>query len=133
MELTVEGDPVSWARPRFNGRRGFSASKQANAKTDLQWLLTEAWGKRDPIARGIAVAINLEFHFRAPRKMDIGNYKTTKPDIDNLLKLVLDAANGIVWWDDGQVVQTTVTKLYAEKAATVIKLWKIEEPHASGI
>lgn len=37
---------------------------------------------------------------------------TKKPDIDNVVKSILDASNGIVWIDDAQVVVLTVRKLY---------------------
>lgn len=45
---------------------------------------------------------------------------TTKPDCDNILKLVADALNGVAYDDDKQIVKMTVTKLYSERPATVI-------------
>lgn len=39
-------------------------------------------------------------------------YPTTKPDPDNILKLYLDALNGIVWLDDKQIVDLSITKRY---------------------
>ena len=41
-------------------------------------------------------------------------YPTTKPDPDNILKLYLDALNGIVWVDDKQIVDLSISKRYAE-------------------
>lgn len=40
---------------------------------------------------------------------------TVKPDIDNVLKAVLDAMNGVVYADDKQVFEVTVTKQYTER------------------
>ncbi len=37
-----------------------------------------------------------------------------KPDIDNLVKQVLDCMNGIVWEDDKQVVELEVYKWYSD-------------------
>jgi Holliday junction resolvase RusA-like endonuclease len=37
---------------------------------------------------------------------------TTKPDIDNLIKAIFDAMNGVVWKDDVQVVDLAVGKRY---------------------
>ncbi|MBD9674914.1 RusA family crossover junction endodeoxyribonuclease [Pseudomonas sp. PDM21] len=36
-----------------------------------------------------------------------------KPDLDNAAKLILDALNGIAWFDDAQVVRLDVSKWYA--------------------
>lgn len=47
---------------------------------------------------------------------------TAKPDIDNLLKTVLDAANGHVWIDDGQVFELHTKKIYSETPKIKIKL-----------
>lgn len=39
---------------------------------------------------------------------------TTKPDADNIAKVVCDALNGIAYIDDTQVVELEVTKLYGD-------------------
>jgi Holliday junction resolvase RusA-like endonuclease len=40
-------------------------------------------------------------------------WKTTRPDADNLAKAVFDALNGILWADDSQIVNSTVSKFIA--------------------
>lgn len=40
-------------------------------------------------------------------------WKATKPDVDNVLKAVADAANGVVYRDDGQVARASVVKRIA--------------------
>lgn len=49
-------------------------------------------------------------------------YRTTKPDVDNIAKFYLDAANGLIWHDDAQVVKITVKKLYSFQPYTAIKV-----------
>jgi len=41
-------------------------------------------------------------------------YPVGRPDWDNLAK-TLDAANGILWHDDSQIVVALVMKLWADK------------------
>jgi len=43
-----------------------------------------------------------------------------KPDVDNVLKLVGDALNGIAWADDKQIASVVLEKRYAANAATSI-------------
>lgn len=50
---------------------------------------------------------------------------TKKPDIDNIVKTVLDALNGLAYKDDNQVVQVLATKRYQDKArvdVTIVEL-----------
>jgi len=49
-------------------------------------------------------------------------YWTKKPDIDNMIKLVLDALNGVFYVDDAQVMRITATKQYSDSARTEITI-----------
>ena len=37
---------------------------------------------------------------------------TVKPDADNIIKVVLDALNGLAWEDDRQVTAVSCSKVY---------------------
>jgi Holliday junction resolvase RusA-like endonuclease len=45
---------------------------------------------------------------------------TKKPDIDNIAKCFLDGMNDIVYFDDKQVVNLHITKVYAETPAVEV-------------
>lgn len=113
----IKGDPVAWARPRFDGRRGFTAEKQRYAKELLQVELRR-WWRGKAIEAPQALCVRIIFRFKARKKAEIGKFKHTKPDIDNLVKLVCDAANGIVWADDNQVAHLTAMKVFSEESGT---------------
>ena len=40
--------------------------------------------------------------------------KTTKPDLDNYIKLYMDVFSGLFWKDDNQVIQINSSKCYAD-------------------
>jgi len=52
-------------------------------------------------------------------------WPTAKPDLDNVLKLVGDACNGIVWADDKQIVRAEVSRRYVETPATVLTVAEV--------
>jgi Holliday junction resolvase RusA-like endonuclease len=50
-------------------------------------------------------------------------FPTGKPDADNILKVLGDACNGVVWHDDAQVVTWSVRKVYGERPFLDVEVW----------
>jgi Holliday junction resolvase RusA-like endonuclease len=79
--------------------------------------------------------IMLTLQFRMPRpkshfgakglKPTAPKFHTSKPDSDNLGKLILDALNGRFWRDDSQICKLFITKTYSETPQTEIFLQPI--------
>jgi Holliday junction resolvase RusA-like endonuclease len=69
----------------------------------------------------ISVAIPKSFTRQQRKLIDEGNlYPTSKPDIDNVVKLLCDAMNGVVYGDDKQIVDLYVSKIYEDSASTTV-------------
>ena len=45
---------------------------------------------------------------------------TKKPDIDNILKVVADALNGVAYLDDVQVIEVNADKTYSEEEGLLV-------------
>lgn len=63
---------------------------------ETAWALVEGRKIRKPTAE--LVAVTLEFRCATERRCDV----------DNMVKLILDAGNGVVWVDDQQVARLVV-------------------------
>ncbi|CXT32732.1 Phage protein [Staphylococcus aureus] len=79
-----------------------------------------------------ALKIELEFYFTPPKSWSkkkktqaIGQLKVTKPDIDNLMKTVLDACNNYLWKDDNQIAEITSSKRYGIEPKIIIRIEEI--------
>ena len=68
-----------------------------------------------------AIDVNICFLFERPKTVK-RKFHTVRPDIDNLQKSILDAANGILWNDDSQIVHLNSSKLYAQESKIEIKI-----------
>ena len=116
-KFTIEilGNPVATQRVRFNGKRGYKAQKTRLAMNRRIMLLKrfKAQHSLDTITDPVFIEIDF-FHDRPQRlltKKSSKNelWKTTKPDIDNLTKLILDClTQAEIIKDDSLVVQQTV-------------------------
>lgn len=51
----------------------------------------------------------------------------TKPDLDNVAKVILDALNGIAYHDDSQVSRLLIEKRYAEEPRVEVMIEYVEE------
>lgn len=101
MRFTIPGPPVIQERPRA-GKFGQFYDPTANAKKRLGYALLNArQGAKFKILGG-DIDITVKF------------YGMPHADLDNAIKALLDAANGILWEDDRQVVHIDAWK-YSSK------------------
>ena len=50
-----------------------------------------------------------------------------RPDLDNIVKSVLDALNRLAFKDDSQVVKISAVKVYGERARVIVRVGSIDE------
>jgi Holliday junction resolvase RusA-like endonuclease len=111
----MEWEPASKARPRFaKGGRTYTPAESRKAEAR-----TAAWLRQcfdEPMTGNVALAC---LFFRPNRQ---------RIDVDNMLKHVCDAANGIIWHDDSQVSSVTgVIELDPDRPRTLLAV----SPHMS--
>ncbi len=124
LVIHIPGEPVSWSR---SGARGYiDGTGKARAqrftrpalrswKGAAQVHMRVALAGREPCL--LAVKLTIVAIFSRPKS----TYRKTKPrgrepslnakDIDNVAKAFMDAANGVLWKDDRQVVELHASKL----------------------
>lgn len=109
----VEGEVVGLHRPRFDGRhrRTYPVKADKAAKARVREAFRAAFPGAGPTERPCSVLVET---WRAlpksrPKRVE-AEADVFKPDADNVVKLVLDALNGVAWRDDGQVFECHVVK-----------------------
>jgi len=129
--------PVAFARPRFNSktRAVFNPTAYDRYKRMLQAQILPP--DRPPIPDPCEVT--LIFGMGTPPKKPVWRFSagirgefqnTTKPDLDNLVKSILDAMNGIVWVDDAQVFSLSARKIYSEEPSIRMSVSWFSQPTA---
>lgn len=111
-------------RPRF-ARQGTFVKTYTDAKTltyekSIQTYAKQAMGSTSPLTGAVAAYLHIGIpippsYSKTRQKACIEGLErpTKKPDIDNIVKAVLDGMNGIVYLDDKQVVDLHLTKVYS--------------------
>lgn len=75
-----------------------------------------------------AVHVSVSFYFKQPKTNNKKSH-TQKPDIDKLIRAVLDSLTGSVWKDDSQVVSISAWKHWAKQdmEGVNISIWEVDE------
>lgn len=112
--LHVTGEVVGKQRPRFttvNGHpRPYTAGKTASFENLLKVAYEAQGGTMHEGPVTVTVAYRRKLPKSRPKYLD-WEWDVYKPDLDNVVKSVLDALNGVAFEDDKSVVQLTVAKL----------------------
>lgn len=106
------------ARPRWTGNHMIDPPQSRKAKKAVAKAFRAAapdWGEPSP--KDVPVELRVFVIKRCPKAKKKGDNGLVRPDIDNILKLVMDALNGIAYEDDVQVARATIVKL-PRKAGT---------------
>jgi Holliday junction resolvase RusA-like endonuclease/endogenous inhibitor of DNA gyrase (YacG/DUF329 family) len=110
VTVSIDGDPTTKSRARRSRSGNFYTPRQtADAEETIRWRLLAA-GIQPDADHDLSVTIEFRTSTRQRR------------DLDNLVKLVLDACNGFAWYDDVQVVElhATVKRAHPEPGITLV-------------
>lgn len=123
LEIVMPGDPIPKGRPRHSKTgRPYTPERTRKAEKACLAVVRETWGEREPVE--VQVGLVVEFFCATKRHTDG----------DNLVKLVTDAMNKVVYKDDSQIVEW-FCRLHrgvgAELARTQILLYAIEPATSS--
>jgi len=131
IKITVLGNPQALKRHRTFRRGKFIGSYDPSQKEKEDFLLkVQSKAPPEPIKEPIALSVF--FHLPRPqahfgtgknsgkKKASAPVWHTKRPDLDNLVKFILDSLNGVFWLDDSVVTKLTAIKIYSERPMTEI-------------
>jgi Holliday junction resolvase RusA-like endonuclease len=132
--IQVPGPPQAQKRHRHVNRGGFTRTYDPSASDKADFLAICLQKRPETPLEGpimlqiLAVMPRPKSHFtKKGLRLSAPLYHTSKPDADNLSKLVKDALNGVFWKDDSQVCKLFVTKAYGTAPRTEIQITPISD------
>lgn len=136
-KFVVQGAPVPKARPRITRQgRAYTPKRTQEYEERVKTSYIEKYG-HIAVSEMQPLAVEMRFYVPIPKSWSkkkhkmavVGKIKpTTRPDIDNYIKAILDSLNnGIAYVDDSCVCDINASKRYSEKPRTVISITEIED------
>lgn len=133
IKFIIPGDVVPWARAgggktvhKFTPKKqqDYMGMIRAAAFDQMKWFSGPMTG---PLKIEIfAVYLWPKSITKARLNAVDGAWKTTKPDCDNITKIVKDALNKIAYADDAQVSFSSCWKILGPKAGLIVEVTSLE-------
>jgi len=130
IRLVIQGEPIAKARPRFS--KGFVCTPQKTK--DYEKLIKETFIRSGQSAETGMLEATIKCYFKIPKSATKGKLlamqhnivrPTKRPDLDNIIKGVLDGLNGQAYKDDSQVVELTASKYYSDMPRVEIMIREV--------
>ena len=130
-EFEVPGKVIGKGRPRLNSYTGVVYTPTRTK--DYESLVEQYFLLKYPRFKALEgrIKINIIAYFSIPKttkKADINEMlennisPTKKPDIDNIVKSILDSMNKFAFKDDNQITKLEVEKKYAQEDKVYVKI-----------
>ena len=130
-EFEVPGKVIGKGRPRLNTYTGsvYMPTKTKDYETLVEQYFLLKYPKFKVLEGRLKVSIVAYFEIpKSTKKSDVGEMlennisPTKKPDIDNVVKVVLDSMNKFAFRDDTQITKLEVEKVYSLEEKIFIKI-----------
>jgi Holliday junction resolvase RusA-like endonuclease len=128
LTIAIPFAPVAKGRPRMTRQgRAYTPAKtrEAEAKIIEYFSTLDLTPKIGPLDVSVFAIMPIPESWSKVKQANAlaGLISPTgKPDLDNIVKLVLDAANGILWADDSQIVKLDLCKAYGGKPGYILSV-----------
>lgn len=135
ISLIILGKPFGKQRPKFarmgKFTKAYTPKETVNYETLVKLRFMAGYPNQVPLTGPINLSITI--YQQMPKKskkitamMESNDIRpTTKPDIDNVIKIIGDALNGVAYVDDKQIVMVYAQKFYSTIPRVEIEIGEI--------
>ncbi len=112
VSYVINGKPIPWTRPKSNGKHFFDSYSHEK----LSWALNleREHGDRFPFTKPIEIVITFFFTGRNEIQNKNEEYRPNRPNLDSLIKFVVDAAQDAgILKDDAIIVSLHARKTFS--------------------
>ena len=134
--FTVYGEPVAKGRPRFSTRGKFPVAytpeKTKAYESEVAMMASASMGTSEDLEGALEAFIYVTYAVptsyskkRSEACLSGLEKHTKKPDLDNVVKSVVDGMDKIVFLNDSQITSIHATKVYGEIAKVEVMVREI--------
>ena len=132
MHFIIPGPPKGKGRPRFGNGHTYTPQNTVDYETLVKQSFCLATQGRTRPAKG-AVVLYIDVYHAIPASTPksqvtalLDKHPLKKPDIDNVIKVVMDSLNGLAYEDDKQVIGIVAGKFYAREGRVEVRIEEVK-------
>lgn len=128
MNFKIDGKPVGKGRPRFT-RNGQTYTPEKTK--EYEKLIRTSYSESGGTLLDGYINISISAYYQIPKAFSREKKEFAKrgiikpvvrPDLDNVVKAILDGLNGIAYHDDSQVISIVAVKCYSEEPRVEVSI-----------
>ena len=123
VKLQFDIEPVAKQRPRFWNGRAVTPPKTREFEKTIKTMAREQY-KGEILTEPLSCR---ETFYLTRGKTVKRKYPSVGADLDNYLKSLLDALNGVVYEDDRQIIEIAAAKKYSNAGMITISIGYYDE------
>lgn len=139
VKFVVPGEPKGKGRPRVENRHGKSIARTPEDTVVYENLVKTVYYQqcqRAQFPKGTPLEVRVMAYYSIPQSeskkrqamMESHQIRPMKkPDVDNVVKIILDSLNKIAYHDDAQVVDCMFRKFYSYQPRVVVTIQEAQE------
>lgn len=139
VKFVIPGEPKGKGRPRVEKHGGKSVTRTPEDTIVYENLVKTVYYqqcRRTQFPKDVPLEVRIMAYYSIPqseskkRKAMMESHQLRplkKPDVDNVVKIILDSLNKIAYHDDAQVVDCMFRKFYSYQPRVVVTIQEAQE------
>ena len=119
---TIDGIPVPLKRPRFSAGHVWNSQKQLFM---IYGICLKEQHNDLPLYEG-PLSLSITFYFPKNKKQTNSYWHTFRPDLSNLIKLIEDTAQGVLYKEDCIISEIHAKKVYDNDTRTEFTITELK-------
>ncbi len=139
--FTIDGEPKGKGRPRFTKSGNTYTPKETSEYETLAAIAYKSKSKGEYFDKDVQIRMVIVAYYSIPKTVSKKKCEQMvlteirpqkKPDLDNVIKIIMDALNGVAYHDDAQIVSVEAHKFYSLHPRVEVAVGSIGEEIHNG-
>ena len=124
ISFIIPGKPQPKQRPRVTSHGTYTPQATVDYERLVGWQCRSVY-KGKPITQAVKLTVRVFVKLPKRTVKEKGDWHTSRPDLDNIIKSIKDGLNGTAYEDDSQIVYLVATKQWASEDYVIVEIEEV--------